>query len=226
VKKRTTTDAKSSANRRNARHSTGPKDTSSTRLNATKHGLLSEGITELDDTDGYRDTVRRLGEAYFEKLEAFLVERIALCIVRLRRTPRLEAELITSILHPPIYGELLPSFGHHLIDPGQPARIDGEGFDALARYQRYEFANENKLYRALNQLERIRRIQQGEHLPAPVSVDLVLHSKTPGTNSAGAIPFESTQKGPEVCTADCQRERHESKPPVLSELTKATEEPD
>jgi len=47
---------------------------------------MSEGITELDNADGYRDTLRRLREAYFNEIDAFLVERIALCMVRLRRT--------------------------------------------------------------------------------------------------------------------------------------------
>jgi hypothetical protein len=192
-------------------------------LNATKHGLLSEGITELDDAEGYRDTLRRLQGSYFDEIEAFLVERIALCIVRLRRTPQLEAELITSILHPPKYSEGLSKFpfDHQLIDQGQPARIDSEGVEVLVRYHRYESANENKLYRAMNQLERIRRIQQGEHVPAPATVDLAVHSESLSIDSGGAIPFESSQTSPETCREDasadgtneqtCLRERVENR---------------
>lgn len=196
--KQSASDAKVSASRRNSRKSTGPDDTSSTRLNATTHGLLSEGITELDNADGYRDTLRRLREAYFDEIEVFLEERIALCMVRLRRTPRLEAELVTSILHPPIYSEGLKFSLDEptVIDPGQPAQIGSEGVEALVRYHRYETANENKLYRAMNQLERVRRIRQGEHLPAPIAVDLALHSENPGVDSARAAPnhvLESSQ---------------------------------
>ncbi len=44
-----TNPAKLKANWKNAQKSTGPKDTTSTRYNASKHGLLSEGVTELDD---------------------------------------------------------------------------------------------------------------------------------------------------------------------------------
>jgi hypothetical protein len=187
-----TCNAKVSANRRNAKKSTGPNDTSSTRLNATKHGLLSEGITELDDADGYRETLHRLQERYSDELDNFLVERIALFMVRLRRAPRLEAELVTSVLHPPVRGGL-DSLTDFVIDPGQPALIDSEGVEILARYQRYESANENKLYRAMNQLERIRRIQQGEQLPAPVSVDVALHPENPRIDSTEAIPFEAAQ---------------------------------
>jgi len=93
--------AKAEANQRNARKSTGPKDTTSTRLNATKHGLLAQGITELDDAEAYTALLRRLNHAHrpVGDIEAFLVERIALAMVRLRRIARMEAEYITGALH-------------------------------------------------------------------------------------------------------------------------------
>ncbi len=75
-----------------------------------------------------------------------------------------KAELGTKHLAPLPFMEkgLKFSLGEpSVIDPGQPARIDSEGVEVLVRYQRYESANENKLYRAMNQLERIRRIRQG-----------------------------------------------------------------
>ena len=43
-------------------------------------------------------------------------------------------------------------------------------FVGLAK--RYETAIENKLYRALNQLERLQRLRGGEKIPAPVSVSV------------------------------------------------------
>ena len=225
MKKKNISDAKVVANRRNANNSTGPHNTSSTRFNATTHGLLSEGITELDNAEGYRGTLRRLREAYFDEMDAFLVERIALCIIRLRRTPRLEAELVTSILHPPIYGEgIFPDLSERLvIDPGQPARIGSEDVEVLVRYQRYESANENKLYRAMNQLERIRRIRQGEHLPAPVAVDVTLHSDSPGIDPTGAIPLGSAQRGHDDRTYVTSANETSEPPPDASESTSATE---
>ncbi len=45
---------KVASNRINAQKSSGPTNTNSTRFNATKHGLLAVGITELDDAEGYR----------------------------------------------------------------------------------------------------------------------------------------------------------------------------
>src|SRR5437667_5969168 len=93
-----------SVNRSNAKKSTGPKNTSSTRFNATKHGLLASGVTELDDAEGYRATLHDLTQ---EKdpvgaLEVFFVESAALDITRLRRVRRLEAEYITGVLNPPM----------------------------------------------------------------------------------------------------------------------------
>lgn len=182
-------DKKVAANRANSKKSSGPRDTTSTRFNAAKHGLLSAGITELDDADGYRHTLCRLEEAFADEMSVFLIEHIALQIVRLRRIKRLEAEYITSILNPPIHGddpllELYPS--PPLVDPGLPTSMDSNSVGALVgTYQRYESSIENKLYRAMNQLERIRRTQQGEHLPAPVAVDVGVHSdhRDEGTNA-------------------------------------------
>ena len=51
------------ANHANGKKSKGPLDTSSTRYNAKKHGLLSLGITEIDDIEYYlklsRDLIRQ-----------------------------------------------------------------------------------------------------------------------------------------------------------------------
>ncbi len=239
MNKKSTSDAKVSANRRNAKKSVGPNDTSSTRFNAVKHGLLSAGVTEIDDAGDFRETLRRLGVAYLEELDDFLVERIALYMVRLRRTARLEAEFIRSVLHPPVYGASpldLPTFEAPMIDPGLPPSMGGKAVEELNRsYLRYESANENKLYRALNQLERIRRIRQGEHLPAPVAVDVAVHSESPGGDSAGAVPdlvlegsqLESTHKGNKVRTEGAgANDTSEEHPPKASESSKTTEEPD
>lgn len=70
---------KADSNRQNAQQSTGPHDTTSTRFNAVKHGLLARGMTELDDPDEYKALIQRLTEAYrpVGDLEKFFVQRIA-----------------------------------------------------------------------------------------------------------------------------------------------------
>ena len=47
-----TSERKRNANRLNGQKSRGPKDTSATRYNAKKHGLLAVGVTELDHAAG------------------------------------------------------------------------------------------------------------------------------------------------------------------------------
>ena len=79
------------ANRRNARLSTGPKDTSRTRFNGLKHGLRSEqGVLpgesrdEFDaERDGWFGDWRPMTHT-----RAVLVERAAVASWRLRRAVR------------------------------------------------------------------------------------------------------------------------------------------
>lgn len=49
---------KADSNRKNAQRSTGPDNTTSTRLNAVKHGQLARGITELDDSDARESLIQ------------------------------------------------------------------------------------------------------------------------------------------------------------------------
>ncbi len=94
---------KTDSNRLNAQNSTGPVDTTLTRFNAVKHGLLAKGMTELDDSDAYESLVQRLTLAYdpVGDLEIFWVQRIAFCMTRLDRAARLEANYINAEIHPP-----------------------------------------------------------------------------------------------------------------------------
>ena len=137
-----------SANRRNAKKSTGPKNTISTRFNATKHGLLASGVTELDDAEGYRATLHDLTQEKHPvgALEGFLVESAALDLTRLRRVRRLEAEYITSVLNPPIrepreFAGLSGLDQGTIVDPGLPAMMDcGSVLPLVSIFQRYESA--------------------------------------------------------------------------------------
>src|ERR1700731_2187580 len=103
------------SNRKNAQKSTGPRDTASTRLNATKHGLLARGMTELDDSDAYKSLVQRLTAAKrpVGDIEEFLVRRIAFHMIRLQRAERLEAEYIAGEIHPAV---TQPGLGLELLE--------------------------------------------------------------------------------------------------------------
>jgi hypothetical protein len=171
---------KASSNRKNAQQSTGPHDTTSTRFNAVKHGLLARGMTELDDSDEYRALIQRLTEAYqpVGDLEEFFIQRIAFHMTRLQRTEGLESEYITSELHPSV---VAPSMFGDVTAPvvvteGVAPAVGAAGALALAAgFQRYETAIENKLYRAINQFERLQRARRGEFVPAPQTADLSIN---------------------------------------------------
>jgi hypothetical protein len=170
---------KADSNRQNAQQSTGPHDTTSTRFNAVKHGLLARGMTELDDSDEYKSLIQRLTEAYrpVGDLEKFFVQRIAFHMIRLQRTERLEAEYITGEIHPAVKAPSLEDMVEPgVIEEGLPAAVGAvSAINLVSGFQRYETAIENKLYRAINQLERLQRTGRGEFVPAPQTVDLSIN---------------------------------------------------
>jgi len=199
-----------SANRRNAKKSTGPKNTISTRFNATKHGLLASGVTELDDAEGYRATLHDLTQEKHPvgALEGFLVESAALDLTRLRRVRRLEAEYITSVLNPPIrepreFAGLSGLDQGTIVDPGLPAMMDcGSVLPLVSIFQRYESACGLRLFRTLHELERLQRMRQGEHLPAPAAVDVSVHAEPHGPDSFGESSNKPVLEGSQAERGD------------------------
>jgi hypothetical protein len=173
---------KADSNRKNAQQSTGPGDTTSTRFNAVKHGLTAKGITELDDSDAYESLLQRLTERYCPvgDLEKFFVQRIAFHMIRLQRAGRLEAEYITGELHPTVKKDIFPGRLDltTIVEPGLPAAVGARGAITLVTgFQRYETAIESKLYRAINQLERLQRTRRGEFVPPPQTLDVSINSR-------------------------------------------------
>ena len=172
---------KTDSNRLNAQNSTGPVDTTMTRFNAVKHGLLAKGMTELDDSDAYESLVQRLTLAYdpVGDLEIFWVRRIAFCMTRLDRAARIEANYINAEIHPPSQEQDCPA----PITPelGLSTPISAlSAINLVSGFQRYETAIENKLYRAIHELERRQRMRNGEYVPAPQSLDVSIHSEREG----------------------------------------------
>ncbi len=164
------------------RESHGPKNTTSIPSNATKHGLPAVGVTELDDAEAYSTMLSDLiGEKNpVGPMEMFLVKSAVLEMVRWPRATRLEAEYLTSELNPPIHQPELCDLlmDGQVFDPGLPAAISSKAVQQLVTLQRYESTFANRLFRTLHELERSRRMRQGERLPAPASVDVSVHTET------------------------------------------------
>ena len=100
-----TSDRQAEANRRNARKSTGPKTPEGkavARLNALRHGLLSQEVLLPGEDEA---ALQELGESLVADLrpegalEILLVEDIIAAHWRLRRLRRVETDMFTSQLY-------------------------------------------------------------------------------------------------------------------------------
>ncbi len=141
------------------------------RHNARRHGILGNLRTDYEGNayDGY---LRRLHDEYdpHSFMEGVLVERIAVCCLMLHRAAKAEREFMLSRLKPPVYSRL--SFIDYDEDSYKPV-MQHEDVERLSSvYLRYQTTIENRLYRALHELERLQRRRMGEDVPSPVSVDV------------------------------------------------------
>src|SRR5215210_3365007 len=163
---------KAAANRQNALKSTGPKTPdgkAAVRLNALRHGLLSEEILLPGEdeealrelTEGLRAELQPVGE-----LEGLLVDRITSLLWRLRRLGRVEAGVFIQ----ESYGDVGDSDASTL---GLSFIRHGNGANAFSKLSRYEAGIERGLYKALHELQRLQaaRRADGDATP-PVAIDV------------------------------------------------------
>jgi hypothetical protein len=158
--KKGTSQKKIESNRRNSLHSTGPRNTQRTRHNAIRHGLLAEGLTEWDDPAEYQEIIHALMAIYpsTDPVDTFLIEQMALEMLRSRRTARLEAGTITVFSRPDTSSDPTSDRCPLMIDPMMMKEYAGP---ALDRLQRYASAILNRLLRCRRELEPIRRNEAG-----------------------------------------------------------------
>jgi len=147
---------------------------------------LAVGVTEIDDEDFYLALLTQLRREYepVGAVEEFLVERIALSAIRVRRSVKFEAEAITAALHPQrcsksrmdvqMEHQLAEMGGQtKILDSGFQCHFTHETFGGLAEvFGRYETTNERRLYRAIQELERVqiaRKISGRKTLPPATS---------------------------------------------------------
>lgn len=171
------------ANRRNGQRSTGPKTQmgkSRSRTNAIKHGILAgallikEGLGAEDaaEFEGVLDSLHADLDPV-GALEMMLVEKIAVCFWRQKRALRCEAGFIRLSFIPGAT-DLVNVF-RVAANPERDAIKDHCYLPLnteLDRILRYETAIQRQLVHAINQLERMQRARRGEHVPAPLSVQL------------------------------------------------------
>lgn len=168
------------ANKENARRGgvKTPEGKEVSKYNSLKHGILSDVITDYDKGNFEELHQRLINEFNPETaIEEIIVERIVLCTIRLSRAVKAETEYIKKILNPEIghhEGLLDVELGRWVVDkPGYTPKFDKDAVKPLENlYLRYEKSLENRLYRALHELERIQRARKGDSIPPPISVDI------------------------------------------------------
>ena len=157
-------------------------------------------MTELDEPESFNAFRARVVDDFHPvgEVEHFLVNRVALYMVRLRRATLLEAEFVTDKLNPSRTttkypeGSSMESFIKDMgetvmLEVGVPARFPESAFETLHHIQRYETAIENKFHRTLNTLERLQRMRRGDEVTPLTVVDLSVHHEQGAIGSLGNL---------------------------------------
>lgn len=142
------------------------------RLNALKHGLLSEVILLPEENEKallelgrrMRTELKPVGE-----LELSLVDRITSNLWRLRRALNAEKEMMYEDCHPKITFSLDDKDGKNL---GEAFSYDFANYDTYGKFIRYETSIERGLYKALHELQRLQAIRNGQDVPPPAALDV------------------------------------------------------
>jgi hypothetical protein len=204
------TEKQIAANRRNSKHSTGPRNTDQTKHNAVKHGLSAEGITGLDQAQ-YEEYRQRLIAEWnpVGAVETYLVQKMALLMVRLDRAGQLDCGFWQWRLQKDrarlaldgtqdVLAELPPAPASHAKRDeghGAPRHITVRDLRVLNdTVARYETALENKLFRMIHELQRLQGKRRGEVVPVPVAADLnIHHSALPSENPGQSASLDAIE---------------------------------
>ena len=135
------------------------------KYNAQTHGILRKGLIKSEqlvfDTLATRLVQELKPESFLEEM---LVNRIVILNIRLHRILLAEIESFTGKDLDNIFDENNGFF--YKFDTGSLV----EGYYSI--FQRYETNLEKRIYRAMNQIERLQRIRKGEEIPPPINMDL------------------------------------------------------
>lgn len=164
MSKKKMTARKLAANRANARKSTGPRTAEGkarVSQNAITHGMLAQNLVIIDEYAESMDEMNAILEglqrdiAPTSLLEQFLIERIAACYWRLRRSYRFETNSIIEHREncSNAIAQLTRSIEGKTSPPLTPEMPNDANFDKLIRY---EGMIDRTLHRLTLQLARLR----------------------------------------------------------------------
>jgi hypothetical protein len=195
------TDKQIEANRLNAQKSTGPKTPegrAAVRLNGVKHGLTAETIVLKGESQADFTNMLESFEAEHAPTtptEEALVVQLALANWRLRRLYHQEAGFYTSKL------KTLASIQKdlNLDDAGRMGHAAGWSESTLGLFNRQEGRLERTFYRALHELQRLRKEREANLAlvcPEPVGQVPDLPSSEINNMNNQAPPNPSTDPAP------------------------------
>ncbi len=128
------------------------------RMNAYKHGGLSSTVL-----DGELPTYRGIHDALVNEfspvglVDQVLIERIALCVLQMRRVSVAVNEFMLQIEQPEVSKSIFDIEERTIVDPGyEPAITTDQIERILDLYQRYEVSLENRFLKLVRELKGMR----------------------------------------------------------------------
>lgn len=162
-----------------------PEGKAVSKFNAVTHGILRNSVTDYE-SEFYSNILEVLSDDYqpVGAIEEILLERIAICYLKLFRIQKAETEYIKAQLNPTEVknegGSLQTDelrdqlFGKSVVvNEGYIPQLSSDNMQRLSEvYSRYEGTIENRLFRSLHELERAQRSRKGEQISAPLTADI------------------------------------------------------
>lgn len=159
-----------------------PEGKAISRFNTLKHGILLQSVSDYE-TGFYSNILEDFDRQFkpVNAIEQILLERIAIYYLKLYRVQKAEKEYIKAKLNP----RLTKIVGGINCDPegllgkkvvlneGYVPLITEDNIEKLMDiYARYETTIENRLFRAIHELERVQRLRNGENVLPPITADI------------------------------------------------------
>lgn len=150
------------------------------KYNALKHGILKEVVSGYEE-GVYEDIKDRLEDQFQPVgiLEKMLVDRIGVYYLKLYRVAKAENEYMQATLDPrKVTIRDRMDFGLDTTETiveneGYIPKVTAHEVEKLSSvYLRYEIAIENRLFKALHELQRLQASRNGEKVPPPLAVDV------------------------------------------------------
>ena len=191
--------AKLAANRSNATHSTGPKDTTKTRLNGVIHGLTGKTtVIPGESQDAYDEFSAGLLTELAPKseIERTLADRIVAAAWRLKRFVRMETAFFTK--HIEVHLEENPDADP---DAALADLFTNEASSKKMRlFLRYQTATQREYDKAMAEYRQLREAREKAEFEAHMRAAMAAPKSTGGFASYNLPdPFSAARKLQEEC---------------------------